>query len=83
MPDQDRSVGAQARKAADRLALALEDVGFDVGHDFPALHGDIGQRGTGVVRIGEVQAGTADRLADVLWRAANAGISTANATGGA
>jgi hypothetical protein len=82
MTDEDRGAGAKARKSADRLALALEDVGFDVGREFPALHGDIGQRGAPVVRMGDVEPSTVDRLAHVLWQAARVGISLPDEAGG-
>ena len=81
MADLDCGIGAQARKAADRLATALEDAGFDVGREFPGLYGDIGKQGTGVVRIGDLEVATANQLADVLWRAANAGITATTEEG--
>ena len=56
----------EARRATDRLALALEDAGFDVGQDFPALQDTIGRQGSAVVRIGDVQPFVADRLAAAL-----------------
>ncbi|BCJ50427.1 hypothetical protein Asp14428_19020 [Actinoplanes sp. NBRC 14428] len=55
-----------ARRSADRLALALEDAGFDVGQEFPALHDAIGKQGAAVVRVGDVSPPVADRLAAVL-----------------
>ena len=55
-----------ARGATDRLALALEDAGFDVGQDFPALHDAIGRQGFAVVRLGDVSPSVADRLAAVM-----------------
>ena len=56
----------EARSATDRLALALEDAGFDVGQDFPALQDTIDRQGFAVVRIGDVRASIADRLAAVV-----------------
>jgi hypothetical protein len=56
----------EARAAADRLALALEDAGFDVGEAFPSLQDTIGRRGLPVVRLGDVSPATAERLAAVL-----------------
>jgi hypothetical protein len=56
----------EARGATDRLALALEDAGFDVGQDFPALHDAIGRQGFAVVRMGDVRPSIADRLATVV-----------------
>jgi hypothetical protein len=56
----------EARGATDRLALALEDAGFDVGQDFPALHDAVGRQGLAVVRVGDVRPSVADRLAAVV-----------------
>jgi hypothetical protein len=61
-----KSGAEAARSPADRLALALEDAGFDVGQDFPALSDAIGHQGTAVVRIGDVLPVVADRLAAAL-----------------
>jgi hypothetical protein len=54
---------AVARRSVELLALALEEAGFDVGQEFPALHDAIGRQGSPVVRIGDVQPAVADRLA--------------------
>jgi hypothetical protein len=64
--NDDRAGEAVARRSADRLALALEDAGFDVGQEFPALHDAIGRQGSAVVRIGDVRPAVADRLAAAL-----------------
>jgi hypothetical protein len=56
----------EARGATERLALALEDAGFDVGKGFPALHDAIGRQGFAVVRLGDVSPSVADRLAAVV-----------------
>lgn len=61
-----------ARAAADRLALALEDAGFDVGQELPALRDAVGRQGSAVVHIGDVVPAVADRLAAAL---AGRGIS--------
>jgi len=66
MSPADRTGGGAARLSTDRLALALEDAGFDVGREFPALHEAIGRQGMAVVRIGDVQPAVADRLAAAL-----------------
>lgn len=58
----------EALEAADRLALALEDAGFDVGQDFPGLRNTIGRGGVAAVGIGDVRPAVASRLADVLAR---------------
>ena len=68
MASDDRA--AEAQRATDRLALALEDAGFDVGQEFPALHDAIGRQGFAVVRIGDIRPSVADRLATVLSRGA-------------
>ena len=75
MTRDDCSGEATARASADRLALALEDAGFDVGQEFPALHDAIGRQGSPVVRLGDVRPMTADRLAAVLSRAAEQGVT--------
>jgi hypothetical protein len=77
MASNDRDTQAGAQRSADHLALALEDVGIDVGQEFPALHDAIGRQGYAVVRLGDVCPATADRLASVLSRAAAGGITLA------
>jgi len=77
MTGDERPTEAEAQRSADRLALAFEDVGFDVGQEFPALHDAIGRQGFAVVRLGDVLPLTADRLATVLSRAASQGITFA------
>ena len=70
MTRDDRVDQESARRSADRLALALEDAGFDVGQEFPALHDAIGRQGAAVVRIGDVRPIIADRLAAALMSGA-------------
>ena len=60
----------EARNASDRLALALEDAGFDVGQEFPALYDAIGRQGSAVVRVGDIEPSVADRLAAVVAQGA-------------
>jgi hypothetical protein len=62
--------------AADRLAMALEEVGFDVGRAFPLLEGNLDRDGGPVVELGQIAVGTANQMADVLTRAAQLGIAT-------
>lgn len=57
---------AAAQRAADRLALALEDVGFDVGRTFPMLSGTVGRDGAPAVVLGQVSGAAAEYLAEVL-----------------
>jgi hypothetical protein len=66
MSGQDRSGDEAARRAADNLAFALEEAGFDVGPEFPALNLAMGRHGTAVVRIGDVEPAVADQLAAAL-----------------
>jgi hypothetical protein len=64
-----------ALQAADRLAVALEEAGFDVGRSFPALQGSITLDATARVELGRVAAGDAVRLATLLERAVAQGIT--------
>ena len=66
MSEEDHGGYLAARAAADRLALALEEAGFDVGQEFPALRDAVGNRGGAVVHIGDVLPTVADRLAAAL-----------------
>ncbi|GID32915.1 hypothetical protein [Paractinoplanes brasiliensis] len=66
MTKGEREDQESAQRSADRLAIALEDAGFDVGQEFPALHDAIGRQGAAVVRIGDVRPAVADRLATAL-----------------
>jgi hypothetical protein len=67
--------GASAQRAADRLALALEDVGFDVGQAFPMLHSGTNRNGAPLVELGSVTEGVASDLATVLLEAARLGVT--------
>lgn len=66
MTRRDHAGEGAARRSADRLALALEEAGFDVGREFPALYDAIGRQGSAVVRIGDIEPAVADRLASAL-----------------
>lgn len=70
-----------AQHAADRLALALEEIGFDVGRTFPALSSRIDAAGVPVVELGRVTVPVAESLAVVLSAAAELGV-TAPGEGG-
>ena len=61
-----------AQRAADTLALALEDAGFDVGRAFPLQrsHDDVP-----VVELGPLTPGVAVQLAWVLGQAAERGVT--------
>lgn len=73
-PPTEPGPKAVAQRAADRLALALEDVGFDVGRLFPMLAGGVAHNGEATVKLGEVTPAVASHLAVVLTRAAELGI---------
>jgi hypothetical protein len=73
--EQDSGSEADARRAADRLALALEDVGFDVGRAFPMLRTRLDRTNTPVVELGRVSATVATQLSTVLSEAARRGIA--------
>lgn len=64
-----------AHRMADRLALALEAAGFDVGREFPMLSGTLDSQGTPIVGVGEVGETTANRLSAVLSDAARLGVT--------
>jgi hypothetical protein len=66
---------AAGERAADLLAVALEEVGFDVGRAFPALHGTANLRGAPAVELGAVSEHVATGLASVLGEAARLGIT--------
>jgi hypothetical protein len=48
------------------LAIALEDVGFDVGRAFPALDAGVDHDGHPVVDLGQITEPVAAQLATVL-----------------
>jgi hypothetical protein len=66
MADDETYGQRQAQGIADRLAFAFEEVGFDVGQDFPGLQHTVDQNGNAVVRIGDVKPDVAAGLATVL-----------------
>ena len=65
----------EAQRSADRLALALEEVGFDVGRAFPMLGSGVDRRGIPAVELGGVTTTVADRLSVVLSQAARQGVT--------
>jgi hypothetical protein len=75
-PASDGALAA-AERTADRLAVALEDVGFDVGRAFPVLNGGVDRRGHPIVDLGRVAEPVAFQLATVLARAAASGATSA------
>jgi hypothetical protein len=70
-PDAD----SPAQRAADRLALALEEIGFDVGVAFYELHGRSERSGTATVILGRVTPVVAEDLAAILTAAAQLGLA--------
>jgi hypothetical protein len=77
MATDDQPASGEARiaaeRTADRLAIALEDVGFDVGRAFPALNGEVDREGRPVVDLGRVAEPVASQLATVLAHAVDSG----------
>ena len=64
---------ALAQQAADRLALALEEVGFDVGVAFPGLRGLLDVSGTPAVYLGSVASAVSSALSAFLRDAVRLG----------
>ena len=64
-----------AQRAADHLALALEEVGFDVGVAFPGLHSALDKSGAPIVHLGHVNCGVASDLSAFLADAVRLGIA--------
>lgn len=73
-PPTGANPAESAQQAADDLALALEEVGFDVGRSFPLLQGGVDGEETAIVELGKVRAETASGLAAVLSDAARRGV---------
>lgn len=73
--EQESGPEADAKRSADRLALALEDVGFDVGRAFPTLRTGQDRTGAPVVELGRVSVAVASQLSTVLSQAAQHGIA--------
>jgi hypothetical protein len=71
----DANPETAAQRAADRLAVALEDVGFDVGRMFPMLRSGLDSNGVPFVELGRVTSAVASHLSAVLSRAAGQGIT--------
>jgi hypothetical protein len=64
----------RAQQAADRLALALEEAGFDVGLEFPSLRIGWDNSGAPGVHLGAVTSAVAVELALLLEDAATVGV---------
>lgn len=73
-PSESSDAEPVAHAATDRLATALEEVGFDVGRDFPWLRGVLNIHNAPVVDIGRISTVVAARLAKTLSDAARQGI---------
>lgn len=73
-PASNDASDASAQREADRLALALEEVGFDVGRALPELGNGTGLGGTPIVHLGHTSVDVASRLANVLFEAARRGV---------
>jgi len=68
------STDESGQRAADRLALALEEAGFDVGEAFPGLQSGWNESGAPGVRLGAVTCAVASDLATLLAGAVSAGV---------
>jgi hypothetical protein len=73
--DDHRHLAEAAQQATDRLAFALEEVGFDVGTAFPDLRSGWASSGASGVRLGAVTCEVADDLAALLVNAVEAGVT--------
>jgi len=71
-----------AQAAADQLATALEEVGFDVGREFTMLQGRADLNRTPRVDVGRISTTSAARLVRVLTEAARRGITVADGSEG-
>jgi hypothetical protein len=65
----------RAQRSTDQLALALEEVGFDVGRDFPMLSSGLDRDNAPYVELGRVAESVASGLSTVLIRAAQHGVT--------
>lgn len=75
MAEESSKSAEAARDATDRLALALEEAGFDVGKAFPGLRAGWDEAGAPGVRLGTVNAYVASDLAEILEGAVSAGMT--------
>jgi hypothetical protein len=69
----DLGPNALSQRAADRLAVALEELGFDVGVAFPWLRSGTDEFGAPTVDLGSMSPTVASELAVVLSYAARYG----------
>ena len=75
MADESTRPAEAAQRAADQLALALEEVGFDVGRAFPGLRSGWDGSGAPGVHLGAVTCDVASHLSAFLVSAVAAGIT--------
>jgi len=69
------STGSGTQRATDRLALALEEIGFDVGVAFPELQAGSDRSGRSAVCLGSVAPAVASELSTILSDAARLGVT--------
>jgi hypothetical protein len=74
-PLDDAEARRVAQDTADHVATALEDVGFDVGREFPMLRSGMNIHGSPTVDLGRVSITVADRIITVLKGAAERGVT--------
>jgi hypothetical protein len=82
MPATEPAAGSRpervAQAAADQLATALEEVGFDVGREFTMLQGRTDLSRAPRVDVGRISIISAARLVSILTEAAQRGMTVAN-----
>jgi hypothetical protein len=74
-PQPSPGASAAAQLSADRLAVVLEEIGFDVGRAFPMLSSGVDRDGAPGVELGRVALAVADQLATVLAEAVRRGVT--------
>jgi hypothetical protein len=74
-PLSDADARRLAQDTADRMATTLEEVGFDVGREFPMLRSGLDIHGAPTVDLGRVSITVAERIISVLARAAEHGVT--------
>ena len=75
MAEERSGFAEAAQRAADRLAVALEAAGFDVGKAFPSLRSGWDGSGAPGVQLGSVTCAVALDLATLLISAVDAGVT--------
>jgi hypothetical protein len=74
-PSDHEKILSAANERCDAVATALEDVGFDVGREFPLLHGVVDPDLEPAIDLGRIKPEVAVRLIVVLTLAEARGIT--------